>query len=73
MGKYDRPTPSGETMDVYDVIEAFGVRCPALQHLIKKALCTGVRGHKDIMEDLRDIESSAASAIRLELGRDNAR
>lgn len=71
MGKYDRPTPSGETMDVYDVLESFKVTCPALQHLIKKALCAGLRGHKDIMQDLRDIESSAASAIRLELRRGN--
>jgi len=71
MGKYDRPTPSGETMDVYDVLEAFKVTCPALQHLIKKGLCAGLRGHKDIMEDLRDIENSAASAVRLELRRDN--
>lgn len=67
--KYDRHTPKNPTMDVYDVLEAFDVRCPALQHLIKKALCVGIRGHKDTMTDLRDIEASAKRAINLELER----
>jgi len=52
-------------VDVYDVLEAFKVTCPALQHLIKKALCAGLRGHKDTAEDLRDIEASAKRAIQL--------
>ena len=58
-------------MDVYDVLVAFDVRCPALQHLIKKALCAGIRGHKDIHQDLVDIKNSAESAIRLQIGRDS--
>ena len=58
-------------MDVYDVLEAFKVTCPALQHLIKKALCAGLRGHKDIIQDLRDIEAYSKQAIRIEMGRSN--
>ena len=69
MSKYDRTTPAGGTMDVYDVLEAFSVTCPALQHLIKKALCVGIRGHKDTHQDLVDIKDSAESAIRLEICR----
>ena len=53
-------------VDVYDVLESFDVKCPALQHLIKKALCVGIRGHKDCTTDLSDIHSSAARAIELE-------
>ena len=52
-------------VDVYDVIEAFQASCPALQHLIKKALCAGLRGHKDVKQDLVDIRDSAERAIQL--------
>lgn len=51
--------------DVYDVLKAFDVRCPALQHLIKKALCTGLRGHKTREQDLQDIIDSANRALEL--------
>ena len=59
--KYD--TPIG---DVYDVLKAFNVTNPALQHLIKKALKVGKRGHKDIETDLQDIIDSAVRAKQLE-------
>ncbi|WPD00364.1 hypothetical protein [Proteus terrae] len=36
MSKYDRPC-KGVTIDVYDVLKAFEVTNPALQHLIKKS------------------------------------
>lgn len=52
-------------VDVYAVLEAFQVTCPALQHLAKKALCVGVRGHKDTSQDLEDIKASAIRAIQL--------
>lgn len=53
-------------VDVYRVLDAFQVTNPQLQHLIKKALAAGLRGHKDLEEDLRDIESSIQSAIVME-------
>lgn len=65
--KYNRPC-KGMTIDVYDVLQAFNVTNPALQHLVKKALAVGQRGHKDKMEDLRDILASAQRAIELEEG-----
>lgn len=64
-GKYDRPC-KGITIDVYDVLQAFEVTNPALQHLIKKALCAGLRGHKDRQQDLNEILESAKRAIELE-------
>lgn len=62
--KYTRNL-KGVEFDVYDVLKAFDVTCPALQHLIKKALCAGLRGHKDKSQDLKDILDSAKRAIEL--------
>lgn len=52
-------------VDVYRVLDAYKVSCPALAHLIKKALCVGLRGHKDTEQDLQDIIDSAVEAQRL--------
>lgn len=52
-------------VDVYDVLQAFEVTDPCLQHLIKKALCAGLRGHKDRKQDLLDILASSKRAIEL--------
>jgi len=71
--KRHRITPSkytktirGVPVDVYDVLQAWGVSNPALQHLIKKALQCGQRGHKDNAQDLQDIIDSAIRAKELE-------
>lgn len=60
--KYNRTMTNthGSTMtvDVYDVLRAFDIRDPALQHALKKLLCMGLRGHKDTGTDLAEaIES----------------
>lgn len=69
LNKYQRiiKNADGQLMivDVYDVLQAFGVTDPALQHLAKKALAVGQRGHKDEEQDLRDIKASAERAIQL--------
>lgn len=67
MNKYSREIKPGVHVDVYDVLKAWDVRNPALQHLAKKALQAGNRGHKDLMEDLQDILDSAKRAIELEM------
>lgn len=64
MSKYDREC-KGVVIDVYDVLKAFNVTDPALQHLTKKALCVGLRGHKSRKEDLQDILDSAIRAVEL--------
>ena len=74
MNKYNRviigSDEDGNTtpvfVDFYDVIDAFDVTCPALQHLIKKALVAGKRGYKDIDQDLVDIRDSSQKAIILQ-------
>lgn len=61
----DKYTGKSIVVDVYRVLVAFDVKCPALQHLIKKALCIGLRGHKDQATDLQDIIDSAIEAKKL--------
>lgn len=57
-------------VDVYAVIEAFNITCPAMQHAVKKMLCVGVRGSKDAMQDLIEIDAAVNRAIVLQEGRD---
>lgn len=63
--KYMREIKPGVYTDVYDVLRAFGVVDPCLQHLVKKALAVGQRGHKDAAEDYDDIVKSAIRAQEL--------
>ena len=63
--KYHREIKPGVIVDVYDVLQAWRVDNPALQHLIKKALQAGQRGHKSRDEDLKDIVDSAVRAREL--------
>lgn len=52
-------------VDVYDVLAAFGVTCPAIQHAVKKLLCPGQRGVKDAMQDLIEARFSIDRAMQL--------
>ena len=53
------------TVDVYDVLKAFGVTCPALQHAAKKILCAGLRGAKSATQDIEEAANSCRRAIEL--------
>lgn len=63
--KYSREIAPDVWVDVYDVLEAFNVTCPALQHLVKKALAPGQRGHKTALEDIKEVLASAKRALEL--------
>ncbi len=63
--KYQREIKPGVWVDVYDVLAAWKVENPALQHLVKKALQPGARGHKTREQDLADIVVSAERAKEL--------
>lgn len=65
--KYLHEIKPGVFADVYDVLMAWNVTNPALQHLIKKALQAGDRGHKSREQDLQDIIDSAIRAKELEI------
>lgn len=53
-------------IDIYDVLKAWNVTNPAIQHAIKKLLQPGERGHKDKLTDLREAGKSIDRAIELE-------
>jgi len=52
--------------DVYDVLVAFEVTCPARQHAIKKLLMAGQRGKGDTMQDLTEAYYAVHRAIDIE-------
>ena len=56
--------------DVYAVLEAFNVTCPAIAHCIKKLLCCGIRGKGDKMADLIGAEAALSRAIELQKQRE---
>ena len=64
MNKYQRQVPS-TSIDIYDILNAYRVTCPATQHAIKKLLQPGERGHKDKLTDLREAHDSIARAIQM--------
>ncbi len=56
-------------VDIYAVIDAFGVACPALAHAIKKLLCPGERGDKDKLQDIRESKDAVIRAFDMERAR----
>jgi hypothetical protein len=54
---YFKPCPF-ESIDVYRVLDLFGVVDPCLQHATKKLLVAGGRGHKGIERDVQDVIDS---------------
>ena len=63
--KYLRPVQliDGDKIDVYAVLVAFGVTCPARQHAIKKLLCAGLRGKGDELQDLAEASDAVMRAM----------
>lgn len=56
----------GMDVDVYDVLEAFNVTCPAIAHAVKKLLLPGGRGKGPTDQDLREAIDALIRAIQLE-------
>ena len=54
-GHYYKPVAHLDHVDVYRVLDLFGVADPCLQHAIKKLLVAGGRGAgKDIRQDVKE-------------------
>ncbi len=53
-------------VDVYSVLVAFNVICPATQHAIKKLLCCGVRGKGSATQDLTEARDAISRAIEIQ-------
>ncbi len=54
-----------DRLDVYRLLDLFKVTCPVAQHVVKKALAAGQRGHKDTRRDWQDIADSAARRLQM--------
>jgi hypothetical protein len=69
--KYLREVPCrlDGKIDVYAVLDAFNVTCPARQHAIKKLLCSGIRGKGSVLQDLNEAKDAVVRAIQMEEGR----
>lgn len=66
---WNRSQSVGIAIDVYDVLEAFDVRCPAMAHAAKKVLCAGIRGTKTAEQDIQEAIQALQRALELERGR----
>jgi hypothetical protein len=53
-------------IDVYAVLVAFGVTCPAQQHAIKKLLACGQRGKGNALDDLQGVLAAVSRAVEIE-------
>lgn len=51
-GHYFKDVSNLRSVDVYRVLDLFGVTDPCLQHAAKKLLCAGARGAKDQAKDI---------------------
>jgi len=54
-----------DTIDVYRVLDLWGVTNPAVQHAIKKLLNAGQRGAKTYEQDIREAYDSIARALQM--------
>ena len=52
-------------VDIYDVLKAFEITCPARQHALKKLLLAGGRGSKSERTDLEEAHNSIKRSIEL--------
>lgn len=62
---YFRDVSNLQSLDVYRLLELFDVTCPVAQHVVKKALAAGQRGHKSMHKDWQDIADSAARKLEM--------
>lgn len=58
------------SVDVYAVIEAFGITCPALQHALKKILACGQRGKGGKIADIEGAMDAMWRARELQIQRE---
>ena len=62
---YKKDVSRIDLIDVYRVLDLFEVTCPVAQHVVKKALAAGKRGHKDLRKDWQDIIDSAERKLQM--------
>ncbi len=53
-------------IDVYRVLDLFGVLNPCVQHAVKKLLCSGQRGVKDTRQDVQEAITSLVRYLEMQ-------
>lgn len=53
-------------IDVYRVLDLFGVSNPCIQHAVKKLLCSGQRGVKDTRQDVQEAITSLVRYLEMQ-------
>lgn len=75
-GKYLRRMYSADgkggpiNVDIYCVIEAFKITCPAMQHALKKILACGQRGKGNRVDDIHGVFDAMWRALELQRQRE---
>ena len=70
---YQKSVEHLKWIDVYRVLDLFGVSNPCLQHAIKKLLCAGQRGAKDERKDIEEAVSSLVRYLEMKTEDENAK
>lgn len=63
---YFRDVSKLEKVDFYMLARLFNVTDPCLQHIFKKVIAAGNRGHKDYQQDIQDIFDTAKRLLEIE-------
>ena len=58
-------------VDVYRVLDLFGVSNPCIQHAVKKLLCSGQRGVKDTQQDVQEAITSLVRYLEMQTEDEN--
>ena len=64
LGKHYRFSYKGINLDPFRIADIYGLDFPQ-STILKKVLCTGNRGHKDTIQDYKDIICAAQRAIEM--------
>lgn len=59
----------GVAVDIYDLLDAYGVTNHAAAHAFKKVIMSGNRGYKDVIQDYKEAIASLQRAIEQEEGK----
>ncbi len=63
---YFRDVSKLDKVDFYMLCRLFDVTDPCLQHIFKKVIATGNRGHKNYQQDIQDIFDTAKRLLEIE-------
>ena len=63
---YFRDVSKLDKVDFYMLCRLFNVTDPCLQHIFKKVIATGNRGHKNYQQDIQDIFDTAKRLLEIE-------